>query len=215
MTRPHWIVWLGMSAVLIAAAVLSFEGLYGLATAVGISTYLGWLLPIAVDAGAAVSCAVWLGGRSPVDAARVAGRMTWALLATTVAGNAAHLGMAAEGITPPWWVAVLVGAIPPAVVGAVVHLVVLLTRTDTTTTTLAAADRPAAAVSAPAEKPAEDTTTPTKGVALALVDEPEDDLLPAVREWASRHDGTPSQRQIRAEFGVGAARARKLWEAVA
>lgn len=127
-TRPHWIVWLGMAVVLLAAAVLSFDGLLGLATTVRIPAEIAWLLPICVDAGAAVSCAVWLGGRSPADAARVAGRMTWALLATTVAGNAGHLGMVAEGITPPWWVAVLVGAIPPAVVGSVVHLVVLLTR---------------------------------------------------------------------------------------
>jgi hypothetical protein len=40
---------------------------------------------------------------------RVARRLTWALLALTVAGNAAHQGLAAAGMVPPWWVAVLVG----------------------------------------------------------------------------------------------------------
>jgi Protein of unknown function (DUF2637) len=119
--------------VLTAAAVLSFDALRGLAVAVGITgslwaLQLAWLLPVAVDAGAAVSCAVWLGGRTTPDAARFAGRMTWALLAVTVAGNAGQLGMHAHGITPPWWVSVLVGTIPPAVVGAVVHLLVLVGR---------------------------------------------------------------------------------------
>ncbi len=122
------IVWGGLAVVLAAAAVLSFDALRGLALAVGISANLAWLLPVAVDAGAAVSCAVWLGRRATADASAFAGRMTWALLAVTVLGNAAQLGMAAHHIAPPWWVAVLVGAIPPAVVGSTVHLVVLLVR---------------------------------------------------------------------------------------
>lgn len=126
--RPPWFVWLGLAVVLLAAAVLSFDALRSLAVAVSIPAYLAWLLPIAVDAGAAVSCSVWLGNRSSTEAARYAGRMTWALLAVTVLGNAGQLGMHAHGITPPWPVAVAVGAIAPAVVGATVHLVVLLVR---------------------------------------------------------------------------------------
>lgn len=122
------IVWCGLAVVLIAAAVLSFDALRGLALAVGIPWRFAWLLPVAVDAGAAVSCAVWLGRRATADASAFAGRMTWALLAVTVLGNAAQLGMHAHAVVPPWWVAVAVGAIPPAVVGATVHLVVLLVR---------------------------------------------------------------------------------------
>ncbi|MGE3795959.1 MAG: DUF2637 domain-containing protein [Dehalococcoidia bacterium] len=127
--RPPWIVWLGLAVVLVAAAVLSFDALRALAVAVGISPALAWLLPIAVDAGAAVSCAVWLGRRATADAARFAGRMTWSLLAVTVLGNAIQLGIHADGASP-WRVAlaVAVGAIPPAVVGSTVHLVVLLVR---------------------------------------------------------------------------------------
>jgi hypothetical protein len=126
--RAPWVVWAGLAVVLTAAAVLSFDALRGLALAVAIPGHFAWLLPIAVDAGAAVSCATWLGGRAAPDAARFAGRMTWALLAVTVAGNAGQLGMHAHGITPPWWVAVLVGTIPPTVVGATVHLLVLVGR---------------------------------------------------------------------------------------
>ena len=127
-TRPPWVVWLGLAVALAAAAVLSFDALRALAVAVAIPGHLAWLLPIAVDAGAAVSCATWLGGRTTPDAARFAGRMTWCLIAVTVIGNAGQLGMHAHGVVPPWWVAVLVGSIPPAVVGATVHLVVLLVR---------------------------------------------------------------------------------------
>jgi hypothetical protein len=127
-TRPAWVVWAGLAVVLAAAAILSFDALRGLALAVRIPDHFAWLMPIAVDAGAAVSCATWLGARTAPDAAQFAGRMTWALLAVTVVGNAGQLGMHAHGINPPWWVAVLVGTIPPAVVGATVHLLVLLLR---------------------------------------------------------------------------------------
>src|SRR5690606_36974054 len=50
----------GLSAVLLAAAILSFSALRDLAIAVRIDERLAFLLPIAVDAGAAVSCTVWL-----------------------------------------------------------------------------------------------------------------------------------------------------------
>jgi hypothetical protein len=196
--RPPWVVWLGLGVVLLAAAALSFEAIQALALAVGIGPRLAWLLPITVDAGAAVSCAVWLGGRSPDDAARFAGRMTWALLGVTVLGNAGQLGMHAYGITPPWLVAALVGAIAPAVVGSVVHLVVLLTR------------RPADEVVVAAE--------PVRGEIEVVAIESaadEDELLPKVREWIAEQPGAPSQRQLRSEFGVGAERARRLLEAAA
>jgi hypothetical protein len=108
--------------------VLSFSALAELAAMVGMSHRLTWLFPVCTDAGVAVSTAVWLSRRHNPDAERFARRLTWALLALTVAGNAAHQGLAAAGMVPPWWVAVLVGAIPPGVVGAVVHVAVLVGR---------------------------------------------------------------------------------------
>jgi hypothetical protein len=119
----------GLGVVLAAAAVLSFAALRDLAIAVRVDTQLAFLLPIAVDAGAAVSCTVWLSPAVRVDARRFACWLTWLLLGATVIGNAAQQGMHAHGVTPPWWVAVLVGAVPPAVVGGVVHLLVLVNRT--------------------------------------------------------------------------------------
>jgi len=121
----------GLVVVLTAAAVLSFAALRDLAIAVRVHEQLAFLLPIAVDAGAAVSCTVWLSPAVQADARRFACWLTWLLLGATVIGNAGQLGMHAHGITPPWWVAVLVGAIPPAIVGGVVHLLVLVNRTPT------------------------------------------------------------------------------------
>lgn len=146
-----WVIRIGLAVVLSAAAVLSFAALRDLALAVRIHAELAWLLPIAVDAGAAVSCSAWLTPRSPRDAARFARALTFGLLVLTVAGNAGAQGMAAAGLVPPWWVAVLVGAIPPAVVGGVVHLAVLVTR-----------GRAAAGDTAPAEVPAEPLPLPPR-----------------------------------------------------
>ena len=120
----------GLVVVLAAAAVLSFAALRDLAIAVRVHDQLAFLLPIAVDAGAAVSCTVWLSPTVRADARRFACWLTWLLLAATVIGNAAQQGMHAHGVTPPWWVAVLVGAVPPAVVGGVVHLLVLVNRAE-------------------------------------------------------------------------------------
>lgn len=122
-----WWTWAAMVVVLAAAAVLSFAALRDLAELCRVDPRLSWLLPVAVDAGAAVSTRVWLSGRA-VAAERYARNMTWALLASTVGGNALHSGLAAAGADPAWWVAVAVGAVPPAVVGAVVHLAVLVGR---------------------------------------------------------------------------------------
>lgn len=129
MSAPNlgWLTWLAMILVLLAAAVLSFAALRDLAELCGVDPLLAPLLPIAIDAGAAVSTRVWLDGRA-VAAERYARTMTFALLASTVAGNALHGGLVASGVRPAWWVAVGVTAIPPAVVGAVVHLAVLVGR---------------------------------------------------------------------------------------
>jgi len=194
--RLPWIVWLGLAVVLAAAAILSFAELRALGTAVGIPTVIAWLLPISIDAGAAVSCAVWLGGRTDEHAARYAGRMTWALLLATVLGNATGLGLAAAAVVPPWWVAVLVGAIPPAIVGSTVHLVVLLVRRS---------DRGPMIQTAPDQQ--------SGARPAAQVDE--DELLPKVRELIAAQNGPVSQRKVRSEFGIGAERARALLEAAA
>jgi len=232
--RPPWIVWAGLAVVLAAAAVLSFDALRALALAVGISSRFAWLLPVAVDAGAAVSCATWLGGRTTRTAARFAGRMTWALLAVTVAGNAAQLGMHAHNVAPPWWVAVLVGSIPPAVVGSVVHLVVLLVRrTDDE-----AVDRPGPIELDEPDRPGpEEWTDPWERWADEAVpvgpnqadtpapvpagpapdqrgpaDRTDDELMAQLRAYADRLGRRPGRNAVATELAIGAGRAARLLE---
>lgn len=188
MTR--WIRWAGLAVVLTAAAVLSFDALRALALAVAIPATLAWLLPVAVDAGAAVSCACWLARDVPPDAARFARAQTWLLLAGTVAGNAAQLGMHAAGLVPPWWVAVLVGAVPPAVVGGTVHLAVLVGRPATAPRAATVADR-----------------SPTRPINLPASDE---EIIADVREWSADRGRPPSRDDMIAAYGIGASRATKL-----
>ncbi len=197
--RLPWIVWLGLGIVLAAAAVLSFDALRGLALAVGIPVGLAWLLPVAVDAGAAVSCAVWLGRRATPDAAAFAGRMTWALLAVTVLGNAAQLGMHAHAVVPPWWVAVAVGAIPPAVVGATVHLVVLLVRGGLAEQ--GAADEEPETVTEPAPVQVEPEPTPAQPAPAAPA-EPSGETAEE-RRLREQRDRAKRSRERRARHNTG------------
>lgn len=199
--RPGIVTWTGLGVVLAAAAVLSFDSLRHLAAAVSIPEHLAWLLPIAVDAGAAVSCATWLSRRAPADAARFAAWMTWTLLAVTVVGNAGQIGMHAHGVTPPWWVAVLVGAIPPAIVGGCVHLAVLVgRRAEPTAEPLGEQGAPE-----PPEMP-EEPETPEKS------DRSDAELLGAVRELADRTGKRPGRNTVARELGIGAGRATRLLE---
>lgn len=198
--------WVGLAVVLIAAAVLSFDALRGLALAVRIPGHFAWLLPIAIDAGAAVSCAVWLSPRTPADASRFARAMTWTLLAATVAGNATQLGLHANGVTPPWWIAVVVGAVPPAIVGGTVHLAVLVGRNAHPVTPAAAAEPPTANTApadAVSELPDTDTATSETG--------DEDDHLAAVRRLIA--DGA-GRGTVARELNVTHAQARGLIEKV-
>jgi Protein of unknown function (DUF2637) len=183
-----FVTWIGLSVVLAAAAVLSFSALAELAALVGMSRRLAWLFPVCTDAGVAVSTAVWLSRRHNPDAERFARRLTWALLALTVAGNAAHQGLAAAGMVPPWWVAVLVGAIPPGVVGAVVHVAVLVGRgTDTSQSQPA---RPMTEDDHPIDNPSDDPPR-------------EDRATELITAGAGR-------RRLAAELGIPEHRARAL-----
>lgn len=125
---PGWITWCGLALVLAAAAVLSFSGLRDLAVQCRVPEPLAPLFPVCLDAGLAVSTSMWLSRRANPAAERFAAWLTWTLLACTVVANAIHQGLAASEVAAPWPLAVAVGAVPPAVVGAVVHLAVLAGR---------------------------------------------------------------------------------------
>ncbi len=119
-----------LALVAIAAAVLSFSTLRGLAELCGYTAALAPLLPVVVDAGAAAGSLVWL--THTAGRARAFGRtLAMVLLAGSVAGNALGHGLAAYAARPAWWVVVAVSAVPPAVLGAVVHLAALVAQART------------------------------------------------------------------------------------
>lgn len=121
-------MWMLLTVVATAAAVLSFSALRDLALLCGFHEELAFLLPIVIDAGAGAGCLVWLGTNS-VEQARVFARsLTWTLLASSVAGNAVVHGLSAYHLAAPWGLVVAVSAIAPGVLGAVVHLAVLVGR---------------------------------------------------------------------------------------
>lgn len=124
------VLYLLLSVVATAAAVLSFSALRDLALVCGFVAQLAWLLPVVVDAGASAGSLVWLGGTVSSAARTFARALALTLLALSVAANALGHGLAAFSLAPAWWVVVIVSAVAPAVLGAVVHLAVLVGRAE-------------------------------------------------------------------------------------
>src|SRR5215475_1007707 len=115
-----------MTAVAVAAAILSFDSLWGLARLAGI--HWPWLLPVAIDAYALTATQVWwwpgLSARTH-DWARANALVAIAL---SILGNAAYHGFTQAGIRSlgpsgnGWIVAVIVAAVAPAALYACAHL---------------------------------------------------------------------------------------------
>lgn len=126
--QRDWTTDIGILVVGLAAATLTFTTLRGLADTVGFREVVfgvlptAWLLPVTIDAAGIVAARVWLRGSAPAVAVEYARKLTWACIASSIVGNAGQHVMAEFAIDPPWWVVVLVTAIPAATLGAVVHL---------------------------------------------------------------------------------------------
>lgn len=119
----------GIAGVSTAAAVLSFSSLRALAISTNTWVWIAWLLPISLDAAAATATFVWLRSeRGKVT--RLAASIAWATIVLSVVGNAVHHAFQSLGIVPWWWVALVVGAVPPAVFGAVVHMAITAAKPD-------------------------------------------------------------------------------------
>jgi hypothetical protein len=117
---------IGLVVVGACAVAVSFAGLYGLALLCRFDWRLAALVPVLVDAGAAVAAVAWLAGDVPPAARRYARRLALSLLAVSVAGNACVHLLVAFATSPPWWVVVVLGAVAPAVLAAVIHLTALV-----------------------------------------------------------------------------------------
>lgn len=206
MTRRDPVTWVGLFIVLAAAAVLSFHAIRDLGITVGIPVELAWLLPIAVDAGAAVSCRWWLSPDVPDAARRFAQRMTWSLLAVSVVGNAAAGGLAAARIVPPWWAASVVFTVAAGVVGTTVHLAMLVRRgTDgPAPSELQPAPEVAAALHAVEDEPTA-SELPDRRPAVNTKDLRE--VIDDLRRLSVERDRRWSRDQIIAMYGISADRA--------
>lgn len=169
----------GMLAVAVAAAVLSFSALAGLAELAGVTAALplpaggrfrlAWLLPIAVDAYAVTATRVWLRSAGTARTRGYARRNALGAIGLSVAGNAAYHALAAAGlksladVRAGWAVIVAVSAVPPVMLGLVGHLHALVSDDHRPAVAPPSAAPPARglAPAAPRVRPAR--TAPTDG----------------------------------------------------
>jgi hypothetical protein len=115
-----------MAVTACAAAVSSFSGLRSLAAATGWPETLSPLLPFTIDAYAMTATRVWLSNATGSRAARRFARWNAiGAIGLSLIGNAAWHLIAAKVLTVTWPIVVVVGAVPPAVLGLLSHLAVL------------------------------------------------------------------------------------------
>lgn len=185
----------GMFVSAASAAVSSFDGLRSLAALAGWSAYMAPLLPLTIDAYAMSATRVWLADSTASNRARrFARRNAVGAILASLLGNAMYHAVAAGLVEMSWAVVVIVGGVPPVVLGLVSHLAVLRKQSD-----------PSVLQSVP-------------GTALVPPDgtrqRSEDELLTAARTADARHraqHGRPISRDaLRRELRIGGARATAL-----
>lgn len=170
--RDWWVI-VGMTTTAISAAVSSFSGLQSLAEATGWPEPLSFLLPFTIDAYALTATRVWLSAATSSARARRFARWNAIMaIGLSLVGNAVWHLIAAEVLTVTWPIVVLVGAVPPAVLGLLSHLAVLRSQADLVPATV---PRPAEPVSLPSPAIHRPLVVPSAEPARPDQDEPEDD----------------------------------------
>jgi hypothetical protein len=105
--------------------------LRSLAAATGWPEALSPLFPLTVDAYAMTATRVWLSGSTGSERARRFARWNAIMaIGLSLVGNAVWHLIAAQVLTVSWVIVVLVGAVPPAVLGLLSHLAVLRSQTE-------------------------------------------------------------------------------------
>lgn len=185
----------GMFVSAASATVSSFDGLRSLALLAGWSVYMSPLLPLTIDAYALSATRVWLADSTASDRARrFARRNAVGAILASLLGNAMYHAVAAGLVEMSWVVVVVVGGVPPVVLGLVSHLAVLRKQSD-----------PSVLQSVPST-----ALVPPGGTRQRS----EDELLTAARAADARHcaeHGRPISRDaLRKELRIGGARATAL-----
>jgi hypothetical protein len=88
---------------------------------------LSWVLPVAVDAYTALTTWLYLGALPGSELRKYAGRSAFAAAGLSVIAQGAYHGLSAVGIVVGefWPLVVVVGAIPPVLLGSVIHLLAI------------------------------------------------------------------------------------------
>jgi uncharacterized protein DUF2637 len=145
-----------MTITALSAATSSFSGLQSLAEATGWPEPLSFLLPCTIDAYAMTATRVWLSSATRSARARRFARWNAVMaIGLSLIGNAVWHLIAARVLTVTWPIVVLVGALPPAVLGLLSHLAVLRGHVDPV---------PASSI-----RPAEPVTMPGPGAPAPIV----------------------------------------------
>jgi Protein of unknown function (DUF2637) len=205
--RDGWVLT-GIWFTAMSAAISSFSSLRTLAIFAGWAPWSAVLLPLTVDAYAATSTRVWLAGGTRSRRARRFARWNAAgAILLSLAGNAtAHL-IEAQLLAVSWVVVLVVGAVPPVILGLVAELAVLRSEIDPP-------EAAAAANSESSESTAEDAVGSEHRFGPTTAEAKEDGLLPAARQADSeywRQYGRPISRDaLRRTLRISGERASAL-----
>lgn len=217
-----------MAVSAISAGFSSFDGLRSLAQATGWGM-MAPLFALCVDAYALTSIRVWL--TSSAASHRVRAFARWnavGAILLSLAGNAAWHLIAAELLAVTWPVVMIVGGVPPVILGLVAHLAALRQAERVMTTVVV---RPAPVTEEPARLP-DVALVPPAPTQVPLRPKPESrvrtqyseyateaELLGAARAadtaWRAAHDGRPINRdELRKALRVSGARASAALRAI-
>lgn len=118
-------VILGLGVVTIAAAVGSFGALRGTALLAGWTSGMSSLLPITVDATAAVATRIWLSEETNEKARHFARSVAFGAILVSLFGNGVYHLAEAGYLRPGVWLVIAAGGISPLALAVVAHLAVL------------------------------------------------------------------------------------------
>lgn len=128
MSRPDPARTLGIALVALAAAAISCWTLFRLGVRIGLPAPLAMLLPVSIDAQAALAAREWLSPDAPQPTRAYACGLVITAVVVSVAGNATEHLLATLALPTPLVVIVAVSAIPPIALAATLHLGALTAR---------------------------------------------------------------------------------------
>lgn len=208
---PHkrdWWVNMGMTVSAVSAGFSSFAGLKSLAEATGWAA-MAPLFALCLDAYALTAIRVWLASSTTSARARSFAKFNAiGAIVLSLAGNAVWHLIAANLLTVNWVIVLVVGGIPPVILGLVSHLAVLRSQVDAITTT-------PPQVPQPIEVAPEASARAGVRTQYSTDDELYQAALAADTAWRAAHDGRPISRdELRKALSVSGTRASAVLRAI-